>query len=343
MSGIMSHVVRRGLVAAGTPTLTADDDILGSVNWLALAYVAIFWVGFMSIQYTYGEVIATLAMVEAPETETNIAIKVIGEKDEKEMEEIETVTKLPPITSQFFRSVGVLHARAGSLAPYRGLSLYLVYNIMTALVSGLFLQLGLGSFLTTVITLVLFSRWGMTWTHIVISMPRAEWWCLRVPPIGTWKKIAPATALYAIASYLATAYPAVYFRACGLDRVALDASYWRNQDLHSRQIIVVQLLACVLIGLTLSVLLVLPTSVMLTRIQASMLPEEVEPIFHMDRTFGGRVVSEADGGSGQLGIREAWQSFDWAARIRLLKLYGKLGAIQLAIVSCFIGFGMTVL
>ena len=56
-----------------------------------------------------------------------------------------------------------------------------------------------------------------------------------------------------------------------------------------------------------------------------------------DRTFGGRVVPESAGGTGVLGLLEAWRSFDWAARIRLVKVYLKTGAIQVAVSALFLG------
>ena len=68
-----------------------------------------------------------------------------------------------------------------------------------------------------------------------------------------------------------------------------------------------------------------------------MLPEEDDSIVPFDRTFGGRVEPELVGGTGCVGMLDAWKTFDWAARIRLIKLYVKVTALQIATIFFFIG------
>lgn len=85
-----------------------------------------------------------------------------------------------------------------------------------------------------------------------------------------------------------------------------------------------------------AVLIVFPANVSLTRVQASMLPEEHESIVPFDRTFSGKVKPEILGGSGAVGMLDAWKTFGWAARLRLVKLYAKIGLIQFAITLGFI-------
>jgi hypothetical protein len=46
-------------------------------------------------------------------------------------------------------------------------------------------------------------------------------------------------------------------------------------------------------------------------------------------------VSEEQGGTGRLGLLDAWRSFDWAARGRLVKLYAKIFILQVALVALF--------
>lgn len=89
-------------------------------------------------------------------------------------------------------------------------------------------------------------------------------------------------------------------------------------------------------GLLMAVLIVFPASVSLTRVQASMLPEENESIVPFDRTFGGKVKPEILGGSGAVSMLDAWKTFGWAARIRLVKLYAKIGMIQVATTVLFV-------
>ena len=84
----------------------------------------------------------------------------------------------------------------------------------------------------------------------------------------------------------------------------------------------------VLLSVLAAVLVIFPITVSLKRVQASLLPEEDEAIVPFDRTFGGKVVPEMDGGSGKVSMRDAWKTFDWNSRIRLAKVYAKVFAIQ---------------
>jgi len=56
-----------------------------------------------------------------------------------------------------------------------------------------------------------------------------------------------------------------------------------------------------------------------------------------DRSFGGKVVPEIVGGTGVLGIRDAWSTFDWASRVRLIKTYAKVILLQVLLVIVFTG------
>jgi hypothetical protein len=67
-------------------------------------------------------------------------------------------------------------------------------------------------------------------------------------------------------------------------------------------------------------------------VQASLLPGSEETIVPFDRTFGGKVMV---GGSGVVGMLDAWRSFGWSSRIRLLRVYAKLWAIQIALLVFF--------
>lgn len=78
------------------------------------------------------------------------------------------------------------------------------------------------------------------------------------------------------------------------------------------------------------VLLQIPASVTLVRVAASMLPEEDETIVPFDRTFGGKTTPTILGGQGKIGLVEAWRSFAWASRIRLVKLMVKVALIVMA-------------
>lgn len=84
----------------------------------------------------------------------------------------------------------------------------------------------------------------------------------------------------------------------------------------------------------------LPAAVTLTRIEATLLPEDQQTIVPFDRQA---IVGDIDltqrGASKSLFI-EAWRSFDKPARLRLIKLYVKMVMIQLAV--AFVGLHLIV-
>ena len=82
-------------------------------------------------------------------------------------------------------------------------------------------------------------------------------------------------------------------------------------------------------------LIVVPAEVSLKRVEASMLPEEEYTIVPFDKTFAGKFKPEALGGSGAVTVLDAWKTFGKEPRLRLIKLYGKVFAIQLAVAILF--------
>ncbi len=244
------------------------------------------------------------------------------------------------ITSKIRTTMKHLRARAGFLSRFRGLSLWLVYHFVAHQTHQLFMWFAghelIPSTITAVGTVVLLGRLNLAWTHIVISEPSTKWWGARIPERKTWLKIMPATALFALAEQLTVALPHGLYNAWNLDQYSSNPTSIGSISEEQRKIVVMQYFAVIALTLVLAVLLVVPASVTLTRVQASMLSEEDEAIVPFDRSFGGKVVPEIVGGSGKLALLEAWKSFDWTARIRLMKLYGKIAAIQVVVTMMFV-------
>lgn len=80
-----------------------------------------------------------------------------------------------------------------------------------------------------------------------------------------------------------------------------------------------------------------PVTVGLVRCQAALLSEEETPIISFDRSFGGKLVSVSEGGSGRLTLKDAWKSFDWNGRVRLIKVWVKMVLMQAALTAFFLG------
>lgn len=248
--------------------------------------------------------------------------------------------KSKPITSKIRTTVKHLKAQAGPWSRFRGLQVFIVYQLAYGLLFNLFSSFSrspLAQSLFAVATHTILSRLNMTWTHIVMSNPSQKSWFRRFPSIKTATKIFLPTAIWAAANQLALYIPAFMFGTYGLNRYAEDPSHYREVAPKVFASDVGQVFVCAFVGLFIVFAIVFPAEVTLTRVQASLLPEEDEAIVPFDRSFGGKVEPEIVGGAGCVSMLDAWKSFDWAARFRLIKLYVKVFALQVATTMMFIG------
>ncbi len=283
-------------------------------------------------------------MVENPQT-TYLVKEMVDEKvdpntvlTEESIDSEVIVLKQKPITARIRTAISHLQKRAGFRARWRGLSLFVFYNVVFHWFNSSFAQLFIATFmgepqensieflyapaLASVLSSVLLARYAMAWTHVVISEPSEKTWFRRLPGLKAWKKVVVPTAINAIAIQMCMFLPAVFFFALRLN----DHEYMQSQEACS---IATKLLAVFGIGLVTYIGLVIPSEVALVRVQASMLPEEHESIVPFDRTFGGKVVPEILGGTGAIGWLDAWKTFDGAARLRLLKLFAQIAIVEL--------------
>ncbi|KAK4696323.1 hypothetical protein P7C71_g1577, partial [Lecanoromycetidae sp. Uapishka_2] len=354
MSDIAHHLLRRGLDATqqnfNNGSDGQDDQIKRIATWgIVLIWVTgVLYLAMMSaISYTYGDVVATLAMIETP---TATAFKVdseevdaplLDQKTEGKMTPVEAdlfLVKQQPITGKLRTAVRHLKSVGGRLARFRGLHVALIYHAAYSLIVNILHSVMarnpvLRPFIAVLTTVVL-CRVQMTWTHIVISNPSQKRWYQRIPSIKAAKNIIVPTAVFAIAKQAAIYVPATLF--------IMVAETWQNPTAYGsnpetvQKIATLQMFLVGLIGLATVILVVIPANVTLKRVQASMLPEEDESIVPFDRTFAGKVVPEIVGGTGAIGMLDAWKSFDKSARMRLLKLYGKIFAVQVATTIMFL-------
>ena len=252
------------------------------------------------------------------------------------------LVKARPITAKFRTTIQHLRARAGPFSRFRGLQVVLIYGLLhttltTVLVGLIPVDNLVVPYLSAVISAVLLARLPLTWTHVVISEPSDKKWYRRRPGFKSWVHIAPATAIWATAEQLTVALPHVLFQAFGLDFVAQHPGAIGKIDEASRNMIVGQSFAVFAVAVGTALLILIPATVTLRRVQASLLPEDDEAIVPFDRTFGGKVVPEIVGGSGKLGIIDAWRSFEWAARFRVVKVYVKVFTMQTGLTLLFAG------
>jgi hypothetical protein len=243
------------------------------------------------------------------------------------------LVKQAPITAKFRTAVRYLRERAGFWSRFRGISLWIVYHFLFARLSQFFsvwVPMGIDAILAAVIL----ARLRMGWTHIVISEPSKKYWFQRLPSWGSWKKIVLPTLVLTVCEQITLGLPIALWFAFGLGRFN-DPQKIADLNNAECNILLLKGLAVIFLGFFSAVAIVVPAMVTLTRVQASLLPDEAETIVPFDRSFNGKVVPAVVGGSGAISMLEAWKTFDWNARVRLLKLYGKTILMQTAVIFLF--------
>ena len=277
---------------------------------------------------------ATAFKLEATESADTDDLLSGDKKGPAEEDELFLV-KQKPITAKIRTTIKHLRAQAGRWSRFRGLGLAVVYNF----VAGLLLNLLSGILpiqpLWAIFVPVVLCRLHMTWTHIVISAPSSARWFQRIPSAKSMRNVLLPAAVRAFTNQLALYLPGSLFLAFNLDRYTQDPSSWNSADNATLKLVLAKYLMVFAVWAAISLFIVFPADVTLKRVEASMLPEENESIVPFDRTFGGKVTPALVGGTGAVSMLDAWKTFDWAARIRLLKLYVKVFIIQVTVAILF--------
>ncbi|KAI9837931.1 MAG: hypothetical protein M1838_004709 [Thelocarpon superellum] len=370
MSGITSHLARRAVQAyddSRVNGVSPDFDQFLSIlegfkppAWFMPVFIGtlVAWMTVaLSIRYTVGDVMATLAMVETPATEMDLPTDADADedadepdapllsKDEKAMgtEKVKPTpgerlgVKPAPITSSIRGTARHLRAQAGRFARFRGIGLYVIYNLALFHLAAFIRPISPSHYVADGAATVLVAPLMMIWTHVVISKPSSKAWFRRLPSRLAVIKVLPATTLFALAEQVALGLPERLHYRLGLNRVPLDLTTMSAAEAHQAAgVVTAKALAVFAACLFSFVMILIPAGVTLTRVQASLLPDSEETIVPIDRTFNGAVTPELVGGTGKLAILSAWRTFDWAARIRLMKLYAKILIIQLTLAIIFL-------
>ncbi|CAG8284525.1 unnamed protein product [Penicillium salamii] len=330
MSSITGALVRRGTEAAfGTFQEKKPDQPNGGLVALFAMTVLVLGLVFWSVEYTYGMVVATLAAVE--DTNPDIYVRITSNPDPTKPNDEEAELAVPnaqPITNKLRTTVKHLRARAGFWSRFRGAGMFLAYTGMNGFLFAL-VPVNETSFVYQFIIQsfvgVALATWQMAWVHIVITEPSPKRFWQRIPSYKTWIKIAPAAALENVLISAAFFLPMALAKLFGwLEPTASD-------DVPP-MIALYRFMGATIIPAILSFMISMPARVIFIRVAASMLPEEDETIVPFDRSFGGKVSPAITGGSGKIGLMDAWTTFDWAARVRFAKVIGKTFAIQVALV-----------
>ena len=293
----------------------------------------------IQINYVYGEVVATLTIVEDPYAQLKDVkledfdtpfLKESKEDTNGTTDNEATLIQTRAITSSMNGTLRHLRRKAGFWSCFRGITVYILMSasgiIGSAICVSLFsliLPTSLSFYLGNLLSAILVSPIYLLWTHIVISEPSQKYWWSRFLPFRKLRKILLPTLIASAVSFVP-----IWVGSAMLPHKPDGRPPTPYRD-GALDLVIVKWLG---FGLTMIVYLVfiaLPVVVMLTRVQASLLEEE--PIIRLDRSFGGKVISEEFGGSGVLSMKDAWQTFDWESRVRVLKLIMKVIGLNVLI------------
>ena len=245
------------------------------------------------------------------------------------------LVKTAPITAKLRTAIRHLRTVAGPFARIRGFHIAFIYHFLYSIAMGVLGRMT-GPFLRPLVSILVtigLCRLHMTWTHAVISMPSTKSWWQRIPSVKAAKNLIIPTAIWATAQQVCLYVPGALFISV-FDTFKRPEVYG-GQPQTVQKVALIQLFAVFMIFIATIVLIVVPAEVSLKRVEASMLPEEEETIVPFDKSFAGKFTSEAQGGSGAVTVLDAWRTFGKEARLRLLKLYGKVFAIQIAVAILF--------
>ncbi|KAK4543171.1 hypothetical protein LTR36_005720 [Oleoguttula mirabilis] len=310
-----------------------------------------------SIRYTIGEVMASLAMIESPSSTAIIEPKgapppyadgpdaPLNEKEPLMPAEADadadveiTVINHKHITSKVVNTIGLLHRIGGFRARWRGLGLSVLYHMLHAGATNLLASfLGFSIFGNAVIYIFVsigLARLHMLWTHSMIAHPSEKSIFRRFVPRKQCKALLLPSLVFATAQQATFLLPLSVAFALKLDNIdhgeMMHAAH--NQDCAKIMLTGLRFLAVPATALFVALAVLLPAAVTLTRIEATLLPEDEQTIVPFDRAaIMGDIDTTSRGGCRALFV-QAWRSFDRSARLRLVKVYVKMVFAQITIV-----------
>ncbi|MCJ1358966.1 MAG: hypothetical protein MMC33_008966 [Icmadophila ericetorum] len=249
------------------------------------------------------------------------------------------------ITARLRTTISHLWTHAGIFSMIRGSYLALLYYLAVSAVPDMlsnrsFRNLILASVLRGTLA-ILFSPLNLCWTFIVIKAPSQQKRPLQQlfsHAISSFRKIFLPTLLRVAVQEATDVFSVFLLLTTGLYQYLTDPKLLLQTLRDPQQGTRFSLLCFAWSSAVLLVFygIVIPSNVMLYRIYASLLPKRFDTIVPFDRSFGGKIASQAHDGSEVLGIRDALRTFDKASWIRVYKIYGKALAIYLAISMVYI-------
>jgi hypothetical protein len=328
---IAGHIVRRTL---SSPPPTPEYDVPSWTGLLVLADVILFLPIWIFVGYTVSNVFPALAMVEDENppayeplaTSAEVAPQAAATDDDNNALPLKTNGSPRAVTSSLRMTARLIRSQTGGPRAFlRGLPVFLFYNAAFTFLQGIFAAflprpLDILASAPALLALVQFST---VWVHTVIT-PRS--------PLPFWRRLPEfkrtfdATLRPTMLVFAAHAIGAfVPILAVSLLDIHMPVPGERpNADMSWKGLLLA-------ISVLVQVFITIPAEVILTRIQASLLPPDHETIVPFDRTFEGTVEPEIVSGRGYATVTDAWKTFSRSAWRRLVVLYAKIFGVTMAV------------
>ncbi|KAH9893663.1 hypothetical protein F4778DRAFT_290069 [Xylariomycetidae sp. FL2044] len=323
---------------------SGSDDSLPVSNGLMALFVVgnllLFLPLLFFISYTLSDLIPTLAVVEddcppAYERVSNSSslqdefgikdgqegkIALPLDDDNVDSAAAGSSSSYRPVTSSLRSTLRALKAVGGWPSLFRGLGLNVAAQVVTAVVAMILTLLPfVPAFVAVLASSLICTPLYTAWVHAVVSTPGSFSYRRALGSgIGRTYRAAtlPTLALWG-SVVVSHAVPVFLFHALGLSGGA-DAKSLGRGDAAKALVVIAS-------AVVLNVALVLPSHMVLTRVQASLLPADCDTIIPLDRTFGqADESSSAAAGRGYLSVAEAFRSVTRASVVRMVKIYARI-------------------
>lgn len=343
MVNLVGTLARRGVEVAHGRLRDQQPDghikLSGPAIALLGATALVFFVFASSIEYTVRVLMGHLAMIESPESSTVQIFTPSTDSDTLDKKDAEaegllvvelepaTVASTKALTTSIRRTARHLKSVGGFTAKWRGLGLFIVYNIITHLVAGLLNRLGMrmvpfGETISNLAAALMASRLHCVYTHKIMTMPSSKKPWERKVSRAQWKQLLAPTAISILARDFSLYAIVTTFVSTGM-----AAKHFADSGKAAWIAPVLAIVPGLVAAIVLPIFVMLPAYGALVRTEASLLPEEEETIVSFDRTFGGKLAHV----SSSLSYADAWKSFTSEARRRVVKLYVKFFFIMVAL------------
>ncbi|KAF3067013.1 hypothetical protein CFAM422_008752 [Trichoderma lentiforme] len=301
---------------------------------------------FIIFNYTLPRVYPVFAIVQDKKRGENDPIRLGNVADER-APEFNSVDDPSRINSSSPAAIyRLLVETDGFMANFRGFSCALLQSAVTAfpvVIAARYIPFPFGR-LSRLLPALAMVQFSTLWLHLIISKPSPRSFWRRVPSFGrtfnaTWKAVVIHWAAVEITRWL----PYWVASSMGFDWPCFnllmpDNTYKFRMDMATGDMVLYSKCAIVIL-LTIigSICFIVPSQVVLMRIQASLLPIEDDAIIPFDRSFDGKVVPSILGGRGYATISDAFYTFTWASWKNLAILSIKIILLSISLIG-FVGF-----